>query len=68
MAEDLAAGRPTEIDWINGEVVRLAAGLGAAAPVNARLCELVEDAEAQKPRPSWSAEALLKQFPQAAGK
>lgn len=59
MAEDLAAGRPTEIDWINGEVVRLAASLRRAAPVNARLCELVHDAEAQSLRTSWTADQLL---------
>lgn len=68
MAEDLATGRPTEIDWINGEVVRLAAGLGRAAPVNARLCELVHDAEAQSPRSSWTGEALLEELRRAAHK
>ena len=59
MSDDLAAGRTTEIDWINGEVVRLAQQLGQTAPVNQRLCELVRDAEQSKGRPSWSGEALL---------
>jgi 2-dehydropantoate 2-reductase len=45
MADDLARGRPTEIDWLQGEVVRLAERLGRAAPVNARLIELVRAAE-----------------------
>lgn len=46
MWEDLAAGRRTEIDWLNGEVVRLAAAHGLNAPVNARLVELIRAAEA----------------------
>ncbi len=40
--EDLAAGRATEVAWINGEVVRLARETGRQAPVNARLVSLVE--------------------------
>lgn len=45
MAEDLAKGRPTEVDYLQGEVVRLAERLGKHAPVNARLVELVKAAE-----------------------
>jgi 2-dehydropantoate 2-reductase len=41
MAEDLTQGRPTEIDALCGEVVRLAHDHGAAAPVNERISELV---------------------------
>ncbi|MGU7775793.1 2-dehydropantoate 2-reductase [Burkholderia sp. MR1-5-21] len=58
MSDDLAARRPTEIEWINGEVVRLAARFGASAPVNARLCALVHDAEAAAERPAWRGDAL----------
>ncbi|RLL65092.1 2-dehydropantoate 2-reductase [Paenirhodobacter hankyongi] len=43
MADDLEAGRPPEIDWINGEVVALARRLGRRAPVNARLCALIRE-------------------------
>lgn len=45
MWEDLEAGRSTEIDWINGEVLKLAATQGRTAPVNARLGALVRAAE-----------------------
>lgn len=45
MADDLAQGRPTEIEYINGEVVALAASLGRKAPINARIVELVHAAE-----------------------
>ena len=34
MAEDLARGRPTEIDALCGEVVRLARAAGLRAPCN----------------------------------
>jgi 2-dehydropantoate 2-reductase len=53
MADDLAAGRPTEIEWINGEVVRVAGTVGRTAPVNARVVELVRDAE-NGGRRDWS--------------
>lgn len=46
MADDFAAGRPTEIDWLNGEVVRLARRLGRKAPVNEAIVTLVRQAEA----------------------
>lgn len=58
MWEDLQAGRPTEIDWINGEVVKLAESLGSDAPVNRKLVELMHQQE-ERPQ-SWSAKALLK--------
>lgn len=58
MADDLAQGRPTEIDWLNGEVVRLAERLGRTAPVNARMVQLVKAAEAGAP--PLSAAALLR--------
>jgi 2-dehydropantoate 2-reductase len=43
MADDLAHGRPTEVDALCGEVVRMARGLGMDAPVNARIAKLVQE-------------------------
>jgi 2-dehydropantoate 2-reductase len=65
MWEDLQAQRVTEIDWINGEIVRLAAGLGRRAPVNACLVALVHAAE-QGGRRDWSGPELLAQLQRAA--
>jgi 2-dehydropantoate 2-reductase len=46
MADDLAVGRKTEVDYINGELVRLAERLQRDAPVNRAIVELVRKAEA----------------------
>lgn len=58
MADDFAAGRPSEIDFLNGEIVRLARKLGRTAPVNAKLVELVKAAETGGRR-DWPGDALL---------
>jgi 2-dehydropantoate 2-reductase len=57
MADDFAAGRTTEIDYLNGEVVRLAASLGEEAPVNQAIVNLVKQAELGVQR-TWSAKGL----------
>jgi len=59
MADDLSAGRRTEVDYINGELVRLAEKLGTDAPVNRKVVELIRKAEAGAP--PWPAEALCRQ-------
>jgi 2-dehydropantoate 2-reductase len=41
MADDLAMGRPTEIDALCGEVVRLAKAQGQSAPLNSAISALV---------------------------
>jgi 2-dehydropantoate 2-reductase len=57
MADDLELGRTTEVDWINGEVVRLAQKVGRLAPVNERVVALVRDAE-RGGRRDWSGRDL----------
>jgi 2-dehydropantoate 2-reductase len=57
MADDFAAGRRTEIDYLNGEVVRLAESLGRKAPVNRSIVELVKQYEEGVER-IWSPEEL----------
>jgi len=49
MWEDLTRGRPTEVDYLNGEIVRLAARVGGAAPLNARVVAMIHEAEAAGP-------------------
>jgi 2-dehydropantoate 2-reductase len=53
MAEDLAQRRPTEIDALNGVVVRIGARHGVPTPLNARVVEAIraaEEANAGSPR------------------
>lgn len=57
MADDLAAGRATEIDYLNGEVVRLAERLGRDAPVNRAIVGLIKQREAGVEH-VWSPERL----------
>lgn len=59
MWEDLRLGRPTEIDHLQGQIVRLADGHGIPAPLNRRVLELVKEAEmAQKGSPALPPEAV----------
>lgn len=52
--QSLRRGRLTEIDALNGAVVRVAAGLGMTAPVNAALVAAVHDVE--RTGTHWSVE------------
>ena len=47
-AQDLARGKPTEIDYLNGFVVRKGAALGIATPANRALHALVKALEGRK--------------------
>ncbi|MBC8071592.1 MAG: 2-dehydropantoate 2-reductase, partial [Deltaproteobacteria bacterium] len=48
--QDLEAGKPTEIDELSGEIVRLAERAGVPAPANRVMVELVHELErAQRP-------------------
>ena len=58
MWDDLEAKRPTEIDYLQGEVVELARRLGKQAPVNEALVRLVREAEAGGRR-DYSGDELL---------
>ncbi|THV40172.1 2-dehydropantoate 2-reductase [Glycomyces buryatensis] len=58
MQDDLEAGRATEVDYLNGAIVALAAEHGRTTPVNARLTELVHTAEAGGRR-DWTGPELL---------
>lgn len=58
MADDLMAGRTTEIDWINGEIIRLAKQIGLEAPINETLIQLIKQAEMSSTSSAWLASNL----------
>ena len=45
MWQDLVRRRPTEIEFLNGEIVQLAEAHGIDAPINRRIVGLIQDAE-----------------------
>jgi len=61
MADDLAAGRRTEIDYLNGEVVALARRHKRNPRVNAGVVQLVKEAEAGIER-RWSGKDLAERL------
>ncbi len=61
MWTDLERRRPTEVDFLNGEIVSLAKKHGMNAPANRRIVELVHEAErAGAGSPRMGAETLLR--------
>jgi 2-dehydropantoate 2-reductase len=61
MADDFAAGRPTEIDYLNGEVVALARRHKRNPRVNAGIVQLVKEAEAGVER-RWTGKELAERL------
>jgi 2-dehydropantoate 2-reductase len=59
MWHDLTHGRKTEVEELNGEIVRLARGAGTSAPYNERLVARVHAAEADGGTPRMSAGELV---------
>lgn len=60
MWQDLDRRRKTEVDFLNGEIVRLAEQHGIEAPINRRIVELIRDAErVGQGSPRMSASALV---------
>jgi 2-dehydropantoate 2-reductase len=53
MAQDVAKGRPTEIDYMNGHVVAQGRATSVPTPVSAAVVEMVHEVErgARKPAP-----------------
>jgi 2-dehydropantoate 2-reductase len=62
MLDDLAMGRASELDYLQGEIVRRAKQLGLDTPVNRAVMSAVEEAFAQKTSPRMSGDAMAQNF------
>jgi 2-dehydropantoate 2-reductase len=57
MLQDVEKGRPTEIDYMNGYVVKKGAEVGVPTPLNAEMVRLVKEVEAGSRHPAADAVA-----------
>ena len=58
--QSIRRGKPSEIDYINGELVSLARGNGCSAPLNERIVEMVHQVE--KSNGFFSSEEVIEEF------
>jgi 2-dehydropantoate 2-reductase len=62
LQRDLMRGKPTEVEYINGEVVRLAATVGATAPMNAEVVRMVHELEQRGAGSFFSRDEVIRRF------
>ncbi|MEM7083139.1 MAG: 2-dehydropantoate 2-reductase [Pseudomonadota bacterium] len=62
MLDDLEMGRPSEVDYLQGQIVELASQIGVEAPVNQRVLELTRAAFDGSASPRLSGRALYQQL------
>jgi 2-dehydropantoate 2-reductase len=62
LLQDLRRGNATEVEHINGEIVRLAGTIGLVAPMNAEVVRAVHELEARGPGEFFTREAVIRRF------
>jgi 2-dehydropantoate 2-reductase len=62
LQQDLKRGKPTEVEHINGEIVRLAATVGTSAPMNAEVVRMVHELEQRGAGSFFSREEVIRRF------
>jgi len=62
MLDDLEMGRVSEIDYLQGEIVRLAEATGQSAPYNKIIYDLIHDAFAKGQSPKFSGSEIYNQL------
>lgn len=62
LQQDLERSKPTEVDFVNGEIVRLAESVGEAAPRNALVVSLCHELESRHDGTFFSREEVIKRF------
>ncbi len=60
--QDLMRDRPTEIDYVNGEIARLASESGVPAPYNSEVVRMVHEMEKSKVKHFMSREEIAQHF------
>jgi 2-dehydropantoate 2-reductase len=62
LQQDLKRGKPTEVEHINGEIVRLAATVGLKAPMNAEVVRMVHELEQRGAGSFISRDEVIRRF------
>jgi 2-dehydropantoate 2-reductase len=62
LQQDLKRGKPTEVEHINGEVVRLEATVGTTAPMNAEVVRMVHELEQRGAGSFFSRDEVIRRF------
>jgi 2-dehydropantoate 2-reductase len=62
LLQDLRRRKSTEVDYINGEFVRLANSLGQSAPMNATVVNLVHELERRKDGSCFTRDEVIQRF------
>jgi 2-dehydropantoate 2-reductase len=64
LLQDLQRRKPTEVQYVNGEMVRLAASTGVSAPANALVVDLVHELERRGDGSFFSRDDTIRRFSQ----
>lgn len=62
LRKDIERGKPTEVEYINGEIVRLAVANGTTAPVNELVVRMVHELEARGDGTFFTREEVIDRF------
>lgn len=60
--QDLQRNKPTEIDYVNGEIVRLAENCGRKAPYNRLVVRLIHQLESQDSKQFLTSQEVIERF------
>jgi len=62
LLQDLRRRKPTEVQYVNGEIVRLAKSVGSVAPANALVVELVDELQHRGDGTFFAREDVIRRF------
>jgi 2-dehydropantoate 2-reductase len=62
LQQDLERAKPTEVEFVNGEIVRLAASVGTVAPASSLVVQLVRELEQRGDASFFSRDEVIERF------